>query len=151
MKINCYLGIVNSLLIFFCLVLLYKKYISKFQVVPVKKYKKCVTFDDNVYQNDSRYRYPYEPPVNPITKLSRVIDRIIPEKDLYTPFDNFYEINDSEHSILDNPELNELNYSGGSTKLIKIPLQMNEPNHFEQLRSQNVLVTPYNKVKYGEN
>jgi hypothetical protein len=44
---------------------------------------------------------------------------------------------------------NELIYSGGYTQLLKIPLQMNEPNSFEQLRSQDVLITPYNRIKYS--
>jgi hypothetical protein len=149
MKINCYLGITISLLVFFCAVLLYLKFTDKFQVVPDKK-EKVVSFDDNVnvYQYDSRYKYEYEPPVNPITELSHILDKIVPSKELYTPFNNFYEINDSDHSILENKNLNELDYSGGSTKLIKIPLQMNVPNDYEQLRSQNVLITPYNKNKY---
>jgi hypothetical protein len=33
--------------------------------------------------------------------------------------------------------------------MIEIPLQMNYPNDNEQLRSQKILVTPYNKIKYG--
>ena len=151
MNINCYLGIIVSLLVFFCAIVLYLKYYKdKFEVVPVKK---SVSFskESNVYQLDSRYKYPDNPPVNPITEYSQVVSKIIPSNDLYTPFNNYYEISDSEYSILDNPTLNELNYSGGSTKLIKIPLQMNEPNHYEQLRSQNELITPYNKIKYSNN
>ena len=149
-NINCYLGILVSLLAFFCAIVLYLKYKDKFVAVPNKN---RVTFNqddnnNNVYQLDSRYEHPNNPPVNPITKESQVINKLIPSDDLYTPFNNYYDINNSNHSIIDNSTLNELNYSGGSTKLIKIPLQMNEPNHNEQLRSQNELITPYNKIKY---
>jgi len=151
MKINCYLGITVSLLAFFCTLLIFTR-TSNFIVLPENKEKNNKLLENNkvfnVYQDDSRYVYPYEPPVNPITGLSKIVDIISPSPDLYTPFNNFYDINDSEYSILENPGLNELNYSGGSTKLIKIPLQMNAPNEYEQLRSQNVLITPYNKNKY---
>ena len=151
MKINCYLGITVSLLAFFFTVLIFTR-TSNFIVMPENKEKNNKLLQNNkvfnVYQNDSRYVYQYDPPVNPITGLSKIVDTLSPSPDLYTPFNNFYDVNDSEHSILDNQGLNELNYSGGSTKLIKIPLQMNAPNEYEQLRSQNVLVTPYNKNKY---
>ena len=42
-------------------------------------------------------------------------------------------------------------YSGGYAELLKIPLQMNDPNNSEQLRSQNILITPYNRIKYSSN
>ena len=42
-------------------------------------------------------------------------------------------------------------YSGGYSELLKIPLQMNDPNNMEQLRSQNILITPYNRIKYSNN
>ena len=157
-NINCYLKVIVYLLMFFCAILLYIKYKpSNFFVPDVFKREKNVTFSpklEQVHYLDTRYEFPYDPPVNPITRYSEVISDIKPDSDLYTPFSNFYEINDSEHSILTpslGNDLNELTYSGGKTKLIKIPLQMNEPNHFEQLRSQNVLITPYNKVKYSNN
>jgi hypothetical protein len=149
-NINCYLRILVIILIFFCVVLLYLKYKpSNFFVVPETKVTFCPKLEQ-VHYLDSRYEFPDSPPVNPITRLSEIIDVIKPSPDLYTPFSNYYEINDSTHSIIpptNNP--NELEYSGGSNVLIKIPLQMNEPNEYEQLRSQNVLVTPYNRNKYS--
>jgi len=156
-NINCYLGIFDCLLLFFLLVVLYTR--SNFEVLPADKpepvfkeppYVSITRPDENAYQYDSRYAFNYDPPVNPIVQFSKVIRKIKPESELYTPFDNYYEINDSEHSILDNnDQLNELNYSGGSTKMYEIPLQLNDPgNTLEQLRSQNILVTPYNKIKY---
>jgi len=49
---------------------------------------------------------------------------------------------------LENQDVNLLNYSGGTALLIKTPLQINDPNQTEILRSQETLVTPYNKIKY---
>jgi hypothetical protein len=90
--------------------------------------------------------YPTLPPVNPMA-LQRIIKTDIPANpDLYTS--QTYESSDY---ILDTPPTegtNELLYSGGNTELIRIPLQYNYPYN-EQLRSQPVLITPYNKVKYG--
>ena len=145
-NINCYLKIIVCLLSFFCVVLLYIKF-KKSNLVELPISTKM--------EKDSRYQFPNSPPVNPITKYSQIISNIPPNSDLFTPFNDFYEINDSDYSILTPNNnlsnlngLNELDYSGGHTQLIKIPLQMNEPNQYEQLRSQNILVTPYNKVKY---
>jgi len=42
-------------------------------------------------------------------------------------------------------------YSGGYAELLNIPLQMNNPNESEPLRSQKVLITPYNRIKYSSN
>ena len=70
------------------------------------------------------------------------------DKNLYT--DQDFSTNEY---ILDEQKIgntNQLNYSGGSTQLIKIPLQYNEP-HNEQLRTQEVLITPYNRIKYSIN
>ena len=86
------------------------------------------TFIGNVLSQDSRYEYPLNPPVNPIVNQS-VVENIIPVPN---------ELN-----------TNELVYSGGTNQLLKIPLQMNDPNLNEQLRSQNVLITPYNEIKYS--
>ena len=130
-NINCYLKVILCLLSFFCAVLLYIKF-KKSSLVPLPISTKM---EKDVHMLDSRYQFPNSPPVNPITEYSQIISHITPNSDLFTPF---YE----------NNNLNELNYSGGHTELIKIPLQMNEPNQYEQLRSQNILVTPYNKVKY---
>ena len=99
-----------------------------------------------VYLNDTRYNYPLTPPVNPNVYKTEVINSIPVNTDLYTS----QEYSTTDY-ILDQPTIsntNQLNYSGGSTQLIKIPLQMNEPFD-EQLRSQEILITPYNKIKYG--
>ena len=53
----------------------------------------------------------------------------------------YYPINNEQ-------TVNLLNYSGGDSKLVKIPLQMNDPNQTEILRSQQILITQYNKHKY---
>jgi hypothetical protein len=93
----------------------------------------------NMYQFDSRYQFPTMPPVNPMVTGSLIYSKIpvSPELDPSTIGE----------------QTNELDYSGGSSKLIKIPLQYNvdsdNPEKFEQLRSQDVLITPYNKIKYG--
>lgn len=94
----------------------------------------------NVFQFDSRYKFPTMPPVNPMVSGSIVYSSIPVSPEL-------------DPSII-GQQTNELDYSGGSSKLIKIPLQYNvdsdsETQQFEQLRSQDVLITPYNKIKYG--
>jgi hypothetical protein len=153
-NINCYLRTLVCILAFFCVVLIFIKNRKSTFVVPDVFKTKKVSFPklEQVHYLDSRYKYPYDPPVNPITMLSEVVTDIKPNSDLYTPFTNFYEINDSENSII-TPEnnTNELNYSGGKNVLLKVPLQMNYPNEYEQLRSQNILITPYNKNKYSNN
>jgi hypothetical protein len=90
------------------------------------------------YLDDSRYRFPNDSPINPNFKDITLTSSIVPSGDLYT-------------GILNQPTgpLNELIYSGGNTKLVRIPLQMNAPNSTEMLRSQSILITPYNKVKYS--
>ena len=104
-------------------------------------------FEQNVYETeDTRMMYPLLPPVNPMA-LQRVIKSDIPANpDLYSS--QTYESSDY---ILDTPptaNTNQLLYSGGNTELISVPLQYNYP-YPEQLRSQPVLITPYNKIKYG--
>ena len=69
--------------------------------------------------SDTRYSFPYSPPVNPNVSMNTIN--------------------------------NKISYSGGYTQLLNIPLQMNDPNNSEPLRSQNVLITPYNRVKYSSN
>jgi len=86
---------------------------------------------------ESRQNYPYNPPVNP-NVMNSVIQTVVPSSsDLYAPF--------NEH---ENVSTNQLYYSGGTNKLIKIPLQVNDPTD-EQLRSQDILITPYNRIKYS--
>lgn len=101
----------------------------------------------NVYHLDTRYEYPNTPPVNPIAYKSLLVSSIPVENDLYSTQDYSTEgyllqQNDVSDST------NQLNYSGGSTQIIKIPLQMNEPYN-EQLRSQEIMITPYNRIKYN--
>jgi hypothetical protein len=102
---------------------------------------------ENVHYEDTRYTYPYSPPVNPIVAKT-VLQKTI-EATNYTPINDLIN---TDYSVVDNRpvgDTNELIYSGGKTELLKIPLQMNEPNSFEQLRSQDVLITPYNRIKYS--
>ena len=96
---------------------------------------------------DTRYRYPYNPPVNPMATRSVIKNEIPASPDLY-----FTQTYDSRNTLIDSPPVgssNELYYSGGLNKLIQIPLQYNSPSEFEQLRSQDVLITPYNRIKYS--
>jgi len=101
--------------------------------------------DNDVQKHDSRYIFSDLPPVNPII-VGTELENVIPvEHDLYSTQGYI-----APYTQLDNssPGLtNQLDYSGGLGKMIKIPLQYNVPNN-EQLRSQVVLVTDYNKIKY---
>ena len=90
----------------------------------------------NVYQLDTRYYYPYNAPVNPMATQSVLINKIQASPDLY------YNQNANEST-------NELLYSGGNTQLLQIPLQYNVPYESEILRSQPILITPYNRIKYS--
>ena len=162
-NINCYLKITVILLAFFAAVVLYLKFIVKKQSfdepkevknkrVTIKRVDDIITEDLNLNVEDTRYQYPYKPPVNPIVRKS-ILKKTIPvSSDLYTPFNHEYSVSNSDYHVLTDTNVsgtNELNYSGGETELIKIPLQMNVPNSDEQLRSQLQLITPYNKIKYG--
>ena len=88
----------------------------------------------DVYELDSRYNYKYNAPVNPMAMRSTIINSIPVSSELF-------------HGAVDNT--NELSYSGGDTQLINIPLQYNSPNDSEVLRSQPILITPYNRLKYS--
>ena len=96
---------------------------------------------DKVHLRDSRYKFHESSPVNPTTEKSVVYGTSIPSGEMYYPFDQ------SKGFKWDS--LNQLNYSGGNTQLLRIPLQMNEPNSNEMLRSQDILITPYNRIKYS--
>jgi len=103
---------------------------------------------NEIFHLDTRYEYPLTPPVNPIVYKSEIVNNIPANSDLFTTQEygtNEYILN---QPIVDNT--NQLNYSGGSTQLIKIPLQFNDPTG-EQLRTQEILITPYNRIKYGNN
>ena len=157
-NINGYLIIVACLMVFYVLLMLYLKYgyksPSKFTPVesgipdverPAQKIP--LNYEPNVYETeDTRMQYPLLPPVSPMVRKRIIKNTIQANPDLYTS-----QTYDSSDSILDTPptvDTNELVYSGGDTQMINIPLQFNYP-YDEQLRSQNILVTPYNKVKYG--
>ena len=88
---------------------------------------------ENVYKLDSRYQFPYNPPVNPMAMESTITNSIPASPELFYGSTN----------------TNELRYSGGDSQLISIPLQYNYPNGTEMLRSQPILITPYNRVKYS--
>jgi len=97
---------------------------SNFQAVPEQTeqlIKENNTWDP--LHNESRYRYPYSPPVHPQMEELTITD-ILPKS--YPP------------------EVAE----GLSSELINIPLQYNDPTR-EQLRSQPILITPYNRIKYS--
>jgi len=87
---------------------------------------------------------PTLPPVNTNVEKAKVITSIPASQDLYTKGNEQYMVLDTEPE----PNTNQLLYSGGSPQLISIPLQMNDPNENESLRSQQILVTDYNKIKY---
>ena len=81
---------------------------------------------------DSRINYPLNPPVhNNVT--NSMLQTVLPaSSELYAPFNS--------------GETNQLYYSGGTNQMLKIPLQILDDSI---LRSQNVLITPYNRIKYS--
>jgi len=104
-------------------------------------------FEKDIHYYDTRYQYPYNPPVNPIARRSVVKKEIPSSPDLY-----YTQTYDSHHTLINSPPIgltNELYYSGGLNELIQIPLQYNSPSSSEQLRSQDILITPYNRIKYS--
>jgi hypothetical protein len=104
--------------------------------------------EKQVYHLDTRNEYPTVPPVNPVVYNALLINSLPVDKDLYSEQGQSVAGYDLEQNK--NTNTNQLEYSGGTTQLLKIPLQMNEP-YKEQLRSQDILITPYNKIKYGTN
>jgi hypothetical protein len=161
MEYSCYLYTVAVLILFFIGIILYLKYgyqaASTFKNIdepdyilfengpPVKEPLPVIKEEPPVYKRDSRYVYSTLPPVN-VNVDSSVVQTSIPvEYDLYTTQGCIAQ------TLLDQPaddHTNQLVYSGGDTQMITIPLQDNYPYN-EALRTQKVLVTPYNKVKYG--
>jgi len=85
----------------------------------------------NLTVEDTRYEYPYDPPVNPIARKSEIVypQVTLLDNDVFSDYQSVNQV-DKDY------------------KLIKIPLQMNIPNDNEQLRSQLELITDYNKIKY---
>lgn len=156
--INTVYIIAALLIVFYGLVILYHsnnfKAVSNFQPVssmipdiarqpaPVK-----LNYEPDIYKTqDTRMQNPYLPPVNPNARNLVVLENLGSSQDLYSN-----QGSETRYSILDTPpanNVNELVYSGGATQLIKIPLQYNDPYN-ERLRTQDILVTPYNKIKYG--
>ena len=105
------------------------------------------TLEPDTHYFDSRYQYPYNPPVNPIVKNSVIQTKIPASPDLY-----FTQTYDSINTLIDSPpqgSTNELYYSGGLNQMIQIPLQYNTTDSPEILRSQDILITPYNRIKYS--
>jgi hypothetical protein len=134
-KLDCFLGITVGLISFYFFIIVYLRSQGNFidipgAVRPNAEYKETISD----IPEDTRYKYPYSPPVSPLVKRSTV-ETVVPANDTFgTPLE----------------ETNELLYSGGLGELIKIPLQMNDPNLNEPLRSYDVLVTPYNRIKYSK-
>ena len=155
-NINNYLVLVVALMVFFLVFMVYVKYNTPQPFTPIESRIPNVEYtpplpvmqvQPNVYQTeDTRMQYPLLPPVNPNVRNTLLRKRVKADNDLYNR--QSYETSDF---ILDTPldqNNNELLYSGGETTLIEIPLQYNEP-YSEQLRSQEILITPYNHIKYG--
>jgi|APCry1669190156_1035279.scaffolds.fasta_scaffold19161_2 hypothetical protein len=165
---DCYLKIFIYLLIFFTIVIIYLRFgyakptYSGFTAVPVHKNYMIAeglgttvdqkltndAYDPNIYQFDTRYVYSTLPPVNPMVNYSTVLTSIPAEYDLYTT-EGYHSFDGNELDVPYDPNTNQLYYSGGNTTMINIPLQMNDPFD-EPLRSHTVLVTDYNKIKYGK-
>jgi len=143
-----YLILLASLVAFFCIIIFYTKYTknnlqSNFGISEVNNQE-----IDSVLPLDTRYTNPLTPPVYPNAYNTQILNSVPVDKNLYT--DQDFSTNEY---ILDEQKIgdtNQLNYSGGSTQLIKIPLQYNDPYN-EQLRTQEVLITPYNRIKYSIN
>ena len=133
-----YLQIFLVLIAFYCLVLLYVRVTSKFTDL------KDIGVIDEVLPLDTRYKFPLLSPVIPLVYSAEILDTIQPSSDLYSSQEGMFNLLNQPQS----GKLNELDYSGGKTQLIKIPLQMNEPYN-EPLRSQDILITPYNRIKYS--
>ena len=152
-QIDNYLLLIIMLISFFIVILVYIKYFykqnSKFSPIDsripnleTQNYNINLNAEPNVYQTeDTRMQFSALPPVNPMVRKRVIIDSEPVSQDLFTPyFDNY--------SILDTPPTPNTNELNGNN-LIEIPLQMNYPNENEILRSQKILVTDYNKIKYG--
>ena len=153
-NINTYLLIIAILLAFYCAIMVYFKFKqAKFSPVEsgipaVEQPEQPIITrpEENVYQTeDTRMQYPLLPPVNPIVRNRQIINTLPVSNDMYSSQEY-----DTNYHILNTPPkpgVNQLNFSE-PTQLIKIPLHYNEP-YGEQLRSQDILITPYNKIKYG--
>jgi hypothetical protein len=120
---------------------------SNFNNTTKSNFSEIKNEDKQVYHLDTRFEYPTIPPVNPIAYKSLVVNNVPVDKGLYSN----QEIGKMGY-ILDQNNVNvqynnQLETSGGNMELIKIPLQFNDP-YDEQLRTQEILITPYNRIKY---
>ena len=149
-NINSYLYIILALVVFFCAVILYFKF-NRANFTPnipgvnfvSNLQEPGISQEPNVYETqDTRMESPLLPPVNPIVRKRIIVDNLPANSDLYSG-----QSYDTPYYILDTPPVDNTNQLN-ENKLIKIPLQFNVP-YDEQLRSQDILITPYNKVKYG--
>ena len=143
-----YLLLLASLIAFFCIVIFYTKYTKNNLQSNFGKSEVNNQEIDSVLPLDTRYTNPLTPPVYPNAYNSEVLNKIPVENGLYSDQDfstNEYILNEQKIG-----DTNQLSYSGGSAQLIKIPLQYNDPRN-EQLRTQEILITPYNRIKYSIN
>ena len=130
---DCLLWILISLIGFFIIVIIYMKHFYK-------KQKESFEEVDFMYNTIT----PDLPPVNRNVEKAQVLTNIPASQDLYNKGTENYMILDTEPE----PNTNQLLYSGGNAQIISIPLQMNNPNENESLRSQQILITDYNRIKY---
>jgi len=134
--------------LFFILAAFYIVVILFFKTKPVQTVENFEETKKVTVNQDTRYQFPLTPPVNPNIYGTEIQTVSPTNSDLYS--DEEY----LQHGKLLNQGntngTNQLSYSGGNCSLIKIPLQMNDPYN-EQLRSQDILVTPYNRIKYSTN
>jgi hypothetical protein len=122
-------------------------FLAPFKIINDSIYPKDPNATQYTEVIESRYKFPYNAPVNMNVYGSVTQNVVRAANDLYTPGDTSVR-----YHLLDTPpavNTNVLNYSGGRTELLKIPLQMNDPNMTEQLRSQDVLINSYNRIKYS--
>jgi hypothetical protein len=155
-NVDNYLRLLIALMVFYLVVMVYLKYNTPQPFTPLssgipnitsKQDRPIIKQQPNVYETeDTRMQYPLLPPVNPNVR-NRIIKKTIKsDPDLFNA-----QSYDTDNFILDTPidqNTNQLLYSGGNATLLEIPLQFNEP-YTEQLRSQEILITPYNQIKYG--
>jgi hypothetical protein len=155
-NIDNYLRLLIALMMFYLVFMVYLKYNTPQPFTPVSsgipnitsmQNRPVIKQQPNIYEtDDTRMQYPLLPPVNPNVRNRLIKKSVNADPDLYN-----VQSYDTDKFILDTPSgqnTNQLLYSGGNATLLEIPLQFNEPFN-EQLRSQEILITPYNQNKYG--
>lgn len=152
---NFYFILLSALIVFFFVITVYSKsqseQFSQLNSTPTPTPTPNQNENENenstnVYTLDTRFDYPTKAPVNPIAYKSVILNNIPADKGLFSNqemIETGYILNENQQSAL----VNQLETSGGNMELIKIPLQFNDPVN-EQLRSQEILITPYNAIKY---